>query len=143
MVIVILICALSASAFAASIIVSRAYDSIYSVEAYASNTGTRASGTISVYRSDTDEYLSNVYRRVLIEYRYYPVVGESLTSGTTSYSTDSRPGCTATVSTSTNTEIYFIRYATFTFSATVPLSSGDRYFNQTTDTLEYIPEEET
>jgi hypothetical protein len=112
----------------------------YLVTFDASLTGARASASLAIYDEDTGYFVTNTYRYVKIEYSYYPKNGtQGLVSASASKTSPATDICSVSVSTSSNTNIYLIRYAQFSFAVDVPTSNGTRRYSCDYDRLEYIP----
>ena len=100
------------------------FDGVYRLEACGVLTASSVSATNTVYKIETDLPVRDIYRTSRVDYQYYPQGDGGLEPGYKYTSTQSALSCVAADSTSSNTNIYTFRYATFTFTANVPAASG-------------------
>lgn len=119
-----LVCCVASTAFAVTVPYEAVFDGVYRLEASGVLTASSVSATNTVYKIETDLPVRDIYRTSRVDYQYYPQGDGGLEPGYKFTSTQSALSCVATESTSSNTNIYTFRYATFTFTAKVPAASG-------------------
>lgn len=141
---VALVCLLAVAALAgapAPIVERAEYNDRYLVTADGALRGTSASAALGIYDEDTGSFVTNTYRYVKIEYSYYPVDGtQALVPDSVSKTGSTDDLCSTSVSTSSDPEIYLIRYATFTFETVIPSAGGTLRYSYVSDRLEYTPD---
>lgn len=119
-----LVCCVASTAFAVTVPYEVDFDRTYRVVAYGTLTSSSVRASVSVLDIETEMPIRDVYRTARVDYRYYPQGEGGLVSDYKYASTQSALSCVATESTSSNTNIFTFRYATFTFTAQVPAASG-------------------